>query len=283
MSIHEILFVFNNGYLKNEENTIFNQIRKIAFSSNNQEKLHLVKNISKSQKIDKDIILKLSYDQINIAHDILINSPLLNDEDLINVINDTKDIQRIRAISQRVQISNKLLDVLKSTNDKSVLNNLSNLIFEIERSTESGIKLAFSKLHFFTTELSDIINTNEFQEIKKSIENLKTISYALMLRYLSKGDILTFFILLGKKVNMPISSLRNTFRQPNKNLEASKILHDAEFPEKYIEIILFFFSVLIYNYSEITENNFKNYFSRKLSTSNIKNREIGYFIRLICN
>ena len=61
-------------------------------------RLRLARNLARRRDVPRNLLLALAHDEITIAHDILIHSPLLDDEDLIEIV-------RLRSLSHRLAIT----------------------------------------------------------------------------------------------------------------------------------------------------------------------------------
>lgn len=279
--LQKLLFIFENGYLHEEEKEILAGFRISAASGSLALKQFLAKSICKSIKVPRDIVLKLSYDNLKVARYFLRSSPVLRSEDLINIIRDTRDLERMRSISSRDDLEKKVIELLSHSNDKIILNNLSkyNLGADVISKSERA-NFKFSMVRFFEVDIADVYSSQEYILAESIATTLKHVNYTLPLRYLGKGDFINFFVLLSKMLEMPFASLRATFSKLDNENRQRELLESLAIPKDFIDIILKYFEIFHMDYSKLTDNNLKNHILRKLSSSGLEAKEVSFFIGL---
>lgn len=279
--LQKLLFIFENGYLHEEEPEILAGFRISATSGSLALKRFLAKSICRSIKVPRDIILKLSYDNLKVAKHLLRYSQVLSSEDLVNIIRDTRDLERMRLISLRDDLEKKVLELLSSSNDKVIVQNLSK--YNVRLSNVSKVEKAnfkFSMVRFFEADIADIYDSQEYILAESVASSLKHINYTLPLRYLSKGDFINFFVLLSRMLDMPFASVRAVFSNIKNENRQRELLESLVIPKDLIDVVLKYFEIFQRDYSKLTDNNLKNHLLRKLSTSGLESKEVSFFISL---
>lgn len=74
--------------------------------------------------VPRDIILKLANDEADVAVHVLEYSDVLTEDDLIAIINSTKEVMKLRAIARRDAVSEPIASRLLDTRNESVLKDL---------------------------------------------------------------------------------------------------------------------------------------------------------------
>jgi len=75
-------------------------------------------------QVPHDIVIKLANDEPEIAEHVLEYSPVLTDEDLLSIINSTKEVIKLCAVARRENVSAAVSGALLETRNSSVLGDL---------------------------------------------------------------------------------------------------------------------------------------------------------------
>jgi uncharacterized protein (DUF2336 family) len=84
----------------------------------------LSEHLSGSGQVPHDIIIKLANDEPEVAEHVLQHSPVLTDEDLLQIIQSTKEVIKLCAVARRQNVSAPISDALVETKHHSVLGDL---------------------------------------------------------------------------------------------------------------------------------------------------------------
>ncbi|NDF11563.1 MAG: DUF2336 domain-containing protein [Proteobacteria bacterium] len=84
----------------------------------------LSENVKNNPNIPRDIVLELAHDADAVAIPVLQYSEVLMDDDLIEIIKSTESTDRLLAISNRSEVSEKLSDALVDTKNATVVSNM---------------------------------------------------------------------------------------------------------------------------------------------------------------
>ena len=105
---------------EDEAKLIEDIFRALAHSTEVEIRKTLAENIKNSPNLPKDIALKMASDIADVANPILQYSQVLDDNDLMNVLATTKDVERILAIAKRDNLSETLTTTLLDKNDNTI-------------------------------------------------------------------------------------------------------------------------------------------------------------------
>lgn len=104
---------FNRHHFKNNELDVARQIiRLLASDAESRVRKTLADHLKYNAELPHDVAVKLSRDVLEVATPILEFSPVLNDDDLIDIIQSTQEAGRKMAIARREYLSEKVANTL---------------------------------------------------------------------------------------------------------------------------------------------------------------------------
>jgi len=117
----KIAGVYNQQKLGTNENMAAEQIFRLLLRDTElRVRVALAEQVKSNPAIPRDIVLSLAQDVEEVALPILQHSEVLDDNDLIELVNSTEDINRYLAISKRDQISGTVSHALLAINNETV-------------------------------------------------------------------------------------------------------------------------------------------------------------------
>ena len=113
---NRVCYFLKNGMLPSEQADIIRTIKKLSTNPNKEIRNTVSKHFYNCDSIPKDIIKSMAYDIQEISCPILQHSPLIEKNDLIQIIKNTKDRNKLIAISLRADISDYTSELIINTN-----------------------------------------------------------------------------------------------------------------------------------------------------------------------
>lgn len=118
------LFFNRGGALTDRERTLMSDIlRSIIHEVEMSVRQDLAQRLAKADNVPHDLILALANDDIQVAHPILINTKILHDADLVEIIHH-RTLQHQLAIAARRNLSEIVSDALVETGNGDVIKTL---------------------------------------------------------------------------------------------------------------------------------------------------------------
>lgn len=124
---NKLTFTYSNAKMNPTETVVAEQIfRLLMRDMETRVRATLANNLKENTSIPKDIILSLARDVEEVSLPVLEYSEVLDDNDLVEIIESTKEISRHLAISKRKQVSGRVSDSLLETGNGKVTMSLAN-------------------------------------------------------------------------------------------------------------------------------------------------------------
>ena len=142
--LNEITSLYNEEESKaplqeTELNLIEDIFRTLVKVAEREVRIAFSNSIKNSSKLPKDIALELAKDIDEVAIPILSASKVFSDNDLLKIINSTKNTGQLMAIAEREHVSKNLSAALVEKNEETVETLLKNFGAEISEETYSKI------------------------------------------------------------------------------------------------------------------------------------------------
>lgn len=116
---------YNSGVFEEKELEIANEIiRLLAQDAEIRVRKIVSENLKSSNNLPRDVAVKLANDVLEVALPVLEFSKILSDQDLISIIQSTREIARLRAISRRKDVSEIVSGELIRTRHEEVVTSL---------------------------------------------------------------------------------------------------------------------------------------------------------------
>lgn len=116
---------YRNGNFSSAEASIADDIFRLLLKDvEKQVRKTISEQLSHCQSVPHDIIVKLANDEVEVAEPVLEHSYVLTDDDLISLIESTKEVIKLCAIARRQNVSEGVSDKLLETKERSVLGTL---------------------------------------------------------------------------------------------------------------------------------------------------------------
>lgn len=123
----KVVVAFTSGSFNFNESAIAADIfRLLLKDAEKSVRIKLAENLFQNVNAPHDVIFSLACDETDVAERVLQYSPILTDDDLIAIIEGTKEILSLCAIAKREKVSERLSDVLINTQQEAVLSDLFN-------------------------------------------------------------------------------------------------------------------------------------------------------------
>lgn len=123
-SLNEICLKSGRELSVQEKGLVFDILAKLINGIEYQVKKNLADNLSKRLDVPKDLIVTLANDEIfDIAQPVIINSRILEDEDLVKLVIEKATGHQL-AVSQRETVSPIVSETLVETNNENVITSL---------------------------------------------------------------------------------------------------------------------------------------------------------------
>ena len=120
------MFSVTSDTLSDRERALMGDIlRQLIHEVETSVRRCLAEHLAKHKAVPKDLVVTLANDEIEVAHPILLQSEVLQDEELIEVIRH-RTIQHQLTIAMRHRVSEQVTDALVETQDQSVITALIN-------------------------------------------------------------------------------------------------------------------------------------------------------------
>lgn len=143
----KIAGAYSKQNLNTRENMAAEQIFRLLLRDTEvRVRVALAEQVKNSSVLPKDIVLSLAHDVQEVALPILQYSEVLDDNDLVELISSTEEIERYLAISNRDQVSGVVSDTLLAKNNDEVAAALVN---------NSGAEISEPNLHQMITRYAD--------------------------------------------------------------------------------------------------------------------------------
>ena len=113
---NKVCYFLKNGMLPAERTEVIKIIKRLSTNPNKEIRAIVSQNFHDSTSIPKDIIKSMVYDIQEISCPILRYSPLIEKNDLIQIIKNTKDRNKLIAIASRVDLSDYVAELIINTN-----------------------------------------------------------------------------------------------------------------------------------------------------------------------
>jgi hypothetical protein len=121
----KVMFYFNNQKFSDSEKIIAEDIFDLlTHSSHLSIRKILSENLACSPELPHKIALKLANDTADVAKPMIMFSPILRDDDLVNLLNQTNQIAPKLAIARRRNISEMICGELIKTNNSLVVSTM---------------------------------------------------------------------------------------------------------------------------------------------------------------
>jgi len=118
---NKIAGAYGKDKLSEEEIKAAEQIFRLLLRDTEvRVRVALAENVKSSERIPHDIVLTMARDVEEVSLPILQYSEVLNDDDLVDLLKNTKEISRYLAISKRERVSETIADTLLEKNDEQV-------------------------------------------------------------------------------------------------------------------------------------------------------------------
>lgn len=116
---------FTASHFTEIESAIAADIFRILLKDASKQVRHtLSEQLSACGHAPHDVIMKLAQDDSDIAEPVLQFSPVLTDDDLLSIVQSTKEVVKLCAVARRNHVTASISDVLVSTYDENVLRTL---------------------------------------------------------------------------------------------------------------------------------------------------------------
>lgn len=124
-AVERVAEEFGNEALDNTQRKLAEQIlRVLLHDAEAKVRGALSENLKENNTVPKDIIMQLVDDVDEVALPVLESSEVLTDDDLIEIVNNTDNVDRFMAISNRKTVNEGVSDALIDTGEKKVTKNL---------------------------------------------------------------------------------------------------------------------------------------------------------------
>jgi len=121
----KIAMDYRCGHFTAAESAIANDIFRLVLKDVEKKmRESLAEQLAHAPQAPHDIIVQLANDDFEVAEHVLHYSMVLTDDDLIAIVNSTKEITRLRAIARRDHLTSELCGHLIDTRHESVLQDL---------------------------------------------------------------------------------------------------------------------------------------------------------------
>jgi len=116
---------FSSGSFNLNESAIAADIfRLLLRDAEKSVRITLVEHLYDNPDVPHDIVFKLACDENDVADRILRHSLVLTDDDLVSIVQSTKEVLNLCAIARRAKVSERLSEALIDTHQEVVLNDL---------------------------------------------------------------------------------------------------------------------------------------------------------------
>ncbi len=123
----KVVVAFTSGVFNPNEQAIASDIFRLLLKDTEKSvRSTLAEHLYDSTSAPRDVIFKLACDETDISERVLQYSPVLTDDDLVSIINSTKNVLSLCAIARRSKVSEYVSDSLIDTRQEAVLSNLFN-------------------------------------------------------------------------------------------------------------------------------------------------------------
>ncbi len=123
--IRKVSHLYDPDDLGESEQLLAEQIfRLLVRDSTLKIREALAESLKENPHIPKDIVVTLANDVESVATPVLSMSEVLSDDDVLNIVSNTKDVWRYLAISKRAYISEQVSGALVDTDHQDVVNAL---------------------------------------------------------------------------------------------------------------------------------------------------------------
>ena len=112
------------GFDEKELKVAGDVLMALAEHAETEVRRHLAEGVKSLPNMSADVVKRLAEDIASISVPVLECSSILSDEDLIEIVNATKDMEKLRAVAKRDTVSEPLSDVLIEYGDSSVAKDL---------------------------------------------------------------------------------------------------------------------------------------------------------------
>jgi len=112
------------GFNESELKIAGDVLMALAEHAETEVRRHLAEGVKSLPNMSADVMRRLAEDIASISVPVLECSSVLTDEDLIEIVNATKDMEKLRAVAKRETVSEPLSDALIEHGDSSVAKNL---------------------------------------------------------------------------------------------------------------------------------------------------------------
>ncbi|MET0155450.1 MAG: DUF2336 domain-containing protein [Rickettsiales bacterium] len=112
------------GFSESELKMAGDVLMALAEHAETEVRRHLAEGVKSLPNMSAEVIKKLAQDVAAISVPVLECSSVLTDEDLIEIVNATKDMEKLRAVAGRASVSEPLSDALIEQGDSSVAQRL---------------------------------------------------------------------------------------------------------------------------------------------------------------
>lgn len=123
--LHKISINYNDKKFVESEREVAEQIFRILMKDAHLKvRENLALRIRENPEMPRDIVIHLANDHERVSLPILEASQVLSDADLINIIDSSREVSKLMAISKRSQVSGRVSDALVETNYPDVVSSL---------------------------------------------------------------------------------------------------------------------------------------------------------------
>lgn len=153
----KVVVAFSSGNFNLNESAIAADIfRLLLKDAEKSVRLTLAEHLYNNVDAPHDVVFKLACDETDVAERILQHSLVLTDDDLISIVESTKEVLNLCAIARRSRVSERLSDALIDTHQEIVLKDL----FENKGAilSEGGLTKAWSMIAANTSLLETLVN-----------------------------------------------------------------------------------------------------------------------------
>lgn len=116
---------YRSGHFSPSEMAIADDIFRILIKDiEKRVRQSVAEQLCHSPNVPRDIVMKLVADEVDIAVHMLEFSKVLNDDDLLEIINSSEEVSRLKAIARRENVSARVAGELVMTHNSSVMHDL---------------------------------------------------------------------------------------------------------------------------------------------------------------
>ncbi len=134
----QICYFTENGFLYDEEDQLKDYLKQLTADSNQEVRVLIANQLKSSRNLPHEVALKLAFDINKVAVPIITYSPQLTDSDLIQILDDIKEANKLVALTQRNNLSEEICFKIFSMKDLNLIINViknptSQVSFELYR------------------------------------------------------------------------------------------------------------------------------------------------------